>query len=134
MARHTNQAAAERLSDALTRLREERNNPSFKDIERWMWRRLGSEHAPSDETIRRLHLGADPYGTAPEILLALAMFYGVEPEDLGPEVAERVGALRLLLAALDNAAEVTHRYLAGATPLPEELTGGDVQGGRDVAA
>lgn len=65
---------------------------SAKDIELWAYANLGLR--VSDESIRKaLNGDIDPTQCAVELLMAVAAFYDVEPQDLGHHAESRLQAV-----------------------------------------
>lgn len=83
-----NEMATKQLASAVTRLHKHKP-ATAKDIELWSYANLGMR--VSEESVRKALRGAiDPMQCSAELLLALAAFFGVSPDELGHIAAERV--------------------------------------------
>jgi hypothetical protein len=81
------------VGERLERLRHAAGDPSFKRLERVMVRAIGLA-APTAEKIRLYHRGEGPEPDVMDIdlLVELAIFYGVALDELSVVVAERARA------------------------------------------
>ena len=107
------QAASTDLGRRLQALREQLPLPrqSINRIATALAMKTGVEINP--ETLRQLHSGkSDPSKVRPDYLIALARFYGVDSEALGPVAQERIGSL---LQLTQNWKKMTPRQLARAS-------------------
>lgn len=84
-------AAAEDLGRRLTALHDKLDpSPSFDGISRMIL--LTYSFDVKGEQVRKYHRGEiDPHTAQTDELLALLLFYGAKPSDLGPVAAERLG-------------------------------------------
>ena len=97
-----NDAAAIELGRILTTLSDEQERPvKPKQIELWIAHTFSIHY--SDETIRRAHKGeVDPTACDPGLLVALAAFYGVQPDDLGDAASRRISSLLAMAQATSD--------------------------------
>lgn len=80
--------ATKQLASSVSRLHKHKP-ATAKDIELWSYANLGMR--VSEESVRKALRGAiDPMQCSAELLLALAAFFGVSPDELGHIAAERV--------------------------------------------
>lgn len=97
MARHRDEVAAQALGEELDQARADAGYPSYKTLERVVVAELGTG-APSDEAIRKYHMGkVSPQGADLAVMCILARYYGRSVESLSPILGERLATEKKVL-------------------------------------
>jgi hypothetical protein len=88
---------AQRLGERMERRRQRAGSPSYRSLARTLYDMLGV-YAPTDESLRRLHVGrVSPEKADVVILAAIAEVYGCKVADFSASAADRAKAARDLL-------------------------------------
>lgn len=102
-----NHEAAAEFGQRLHALNVERDEPTSKDIELWIYDAFHTR--VSQESIRKAHRGeVDPTACDLELITGLAAYYDVEVTDLGPHAARRTLTV-MTMASAEARAELPPR-------------------------